>query len=354
MMVEHYIFLLLSSLTLLQSNSRELKLIVELFKKFFLLGAFLFISFRSFNTGNDTRAYLELFQSIPFFNSLSDYLSSNRYEPGFMSWNYFFYNNLTENFTLYLLAVNGFYFSVSIYFYNKYAKNAAWVFLWFIFGIYYAMFTTMRACLALAFIYLVIDSLFKNKKLRFIIFSILAILFHSSSALIITLFLMVNKKTYSFFKYKTLLLVIAGIGAYFLNIIASVFPYYSHYLDSSYVGIRMASIFNFIILFGLYWISYINEINKDLFLIKVNCFFYCQVLMSFASIQFNLLDRFTLFLYPFVIIYLCVIFPRLKLNRKVLIMLLIGILIVYQVLTFIYRPNWKSIYPYHFVDWLDI
>ncbi|STO38099.1 Uncharacterised protein [Gallibacterium anatis] len=347
-MIEHYILLFLSSLTLYRSRYPELKLILLLFKKIFLISAFFFISLRSFNVGNDTLNYLELFQSVAY-NTFIDYLSSTRFEVGFMFWNYFSYKYLTENFTIYLFCVNLFYFITSIYFYNKYSKRSYWVFLWFVFGLYYAMFTTMRACLALSFIYLVIDALFENKRLRFVLFSFLAILFHSSSALIILILLGVNRKTYFIFKHKVFLLVVAGISAYFLNIFVSFFSYYSHYLDTKYVGLRLASIFNFMILLGLYVLSYSKKINEDTFLFKINSFFYCQVLISFAAIQFNLLDRFSLFLYPFVIVYLCLIYSKLKLDKRMLIILLISVLIVYQIFIFVYRPDWKGIYPYHFV-----
>ena len=140
------------------------------------------------------------------------------------------------------------YFFVTIRFFKLYSNNKyGWPLVWLIGGLYYFAYSTIRAELALAFIYLASILLLKKHKLKSIPFYLLAVSMHSSAFLWGVTYFIDTKFVGILAKNKLLLGVLFVFGTIFLNEIIGYLPsYYVQYLDSEYAqgSVRIASMFS--------------------------------------------------------------------------------------------------------------
>lgn len=70
--------------------------------------------------------------------------------------------------------------------------------------------------------------------------------------------------------------------------------------------------------------------------------------ISFLGLIFNPFNRIERFFIPFGIVYISNSFAYLNSFRRIGVICLIGLLAIYQVVTFVVRPDWLQLFPYTF------
>lgn len=318
---------------------------------FFLL-AFLLIAFRNETVGNDTIKYVNYFQRFSWADDPWDFIIKYRYEPGYTLLN-FAISKLSDNYTSLLSVCAAINMICTIYFYRATCTNKySWCLLWFITGAYYWNMSAIRASLAISFICIFAVNVLREQKIRSLFWLFLAGMFHYSS-LVCGIMLLLHSKLLERVMRNKFILTISFIAiALFLNQIMTYIPdVYSHYyFDSEYAegSVRIASIIDFIfsLLFYLLltWKVTIYWKNQ----LEVQFLFLLLVGISFLGLIFNPFNRIERFFLPFEIICLVNTYKYLPRFRKIGVIVLVVGLAIYQVVTFIVRPEWLQLFPYSF------
>lgn len=333
------------------------------------MGLFAFlVMFRSENVGNDTGAYIRLFESISSGIDLS--MHKGRFEIGFLYLNKIL-SLLSNNYQI-LFIVTG------IYIYFVYGKliykysDMVWlsVFLFFAMGNFDLSMSGIRQMLALATLILSYEYIVRKKPIKFILTVFLAISFHNAAIVFLL--------AYPLSKFKLtkelILSVIAGsIGIYLmfepmLIKLISIFPRYSYYLNGTYLDgeTRIATILSLTIVILLFLVSemcnhsifykqnssersrIISKKTKDDEIQSVFLLIACGIL--FISLKGTILSRFENVYNIFTIIYYPNAVAKIKDKKTRLIIVVITIMmfVLYSTIIKLYRPEWQSTYPYSF------
>lgn len=210
----------------------------------------------------------------------------------------------------------------------------------------------MRASLAISFIYIFSNDVLKNKKARSIFWLLLAGMFHYSAFSCGIILFLRSRIFNKIIEKKVLVAVLFIVIAVFMNQVMSYIPdVYSHYYFDSEYGegsVRIASIVDFIFTLLFYilaaWKTPIKwNRQKD-----IQVLFFILVGLSFLGLMFNPFNRIERFFLPFEIIYITNSFKYLSKPRKAGLSCLMILLAMYQVVTFIVRPDWLQLFPYAF------
>lgn len=318
----------------------------------FLGSTFLLSAFRAETVGNDTIRYVGFFRSFFFVEDPWDIISSTRFEPGYSLLNYII-SRFSQNYTSLLFVSALINLICALYFYRSNCNNKySWCLLWFISGLCYWSWSAIRASLAISFIYIFADDVLKNKKIRSLFWLLLACIFHYSALVCSVILLLRSRILNRILENKILLVLFFVIMAIFMSQIMSYMPEaYSHYYFDSEYGegsVRIASIVDFIFNLSFYilvaWKTpFIWNKQKEfqiLFLMLVG--------ISFLGLIFNPFNRIERFFIPFGIVYISNSFAYLNSFRRIGVICLIGLLAIYQVVTFVVRPDWLQLFPYTF------
>ena len=354
-MIEHFILLALAFFAFLLAVDRNrFKIGTFISATLFWIVAYTLVTFRADSVGNDTHAYIEYFVTCLQFDNYSEFMDwgSGRFEIGFATFSYLI-SKITDNYTGFFAICNLLYFGATIYFFRASTTNKnVWILAWFLTGMYYNLFNTLRASMAVVFIYFLAADFLKEKKIRALVWYVLAASMHVSALATGIIFFLKSKYVSKILVHEFVLLIAFGIvGAFFAQFMSLLPNYYSDYYFESEYGqgsTRIASIVDFVILGVLYLLSYRTEIkdwiNHDFFKIM----FLFSIGMSFFGLFLPIFNRIEFFFKPFAIVYVLNTFRYKSQWKQILIIITFGVLAVYQVVAFIIRPDWLGIFPYYF------
>lgn len=354
-MIEHFILIGLAFFSFLFSvDKNQFRSGIFISTSLFFLVAYILVTFRAENIGNDTGAYVEYFESCLQFNSYSEFLDfgSGRFEKGYATYSYLI-SRIIDDYTGFFAICDILYLGITIYFFRSFVFNKnVWILPWFMLGLYYSLFNTLRASMAIIFVYLFAVDFWKNKKFRSICWYVLAASMHVSALVTGVIFFLKSKYVNKILSHEIILIISFGIMGIFFSQLMSILPdYYSNYYFESKYGqgsTRIASIVDLVIFSSLYLLSYCKNAKdwsahnffKVMFLFSIGMSFLGLFLPSFNRVEF--------FFKPFALIYVLNTFKYQSRLRQVLIIAVFCGIAVYQVVAFIIRPEWLGIFPYSF------
>lgn len=354
-MIIHFILLLLAlALFIFSLDKRNFRITTFVLFCLFIVLSFILVSFRSEMVGNDTAGYVQFFHISGYYDSLHALLNDTRFEPGYVFLNYIV-SRLSADYTIFFLTYNLINFVCTVYFFRKYCFNKnAWPILWLIWATFYWSFSAIRASMAVCLVYMFFDAVLQNKIKKAILWLLIAGSFHSS-ALVAGICLIVKLPVFREVKKHPFLLVIVFLclGAALGQLISLLPDYYSgYYTNSAYAegGMRIASLMDFLMLSFCYIVtrpSY-NSIEEWQYAIEFNLFFLLAIGFSFLGLLFNPFNRVEMFFIPMAIVYMvnsCRYISQLKKMGLILGSCIVG---TYQIVAFLIRPEWLSIFPYSF------
>jgi len=340
-------------------------------KSLFLFFIFFYIlfAFRSYTVGNDTKAYIDIFNFLKDYTWLQLKKGHGRYEMGFL-----YYMKLLSCINAHpqiLFIITG--IVVIISFYKLILKYSNFmllsVFLFFTMRIFDDSMNILRQCLAISFIIYSYKYLRKKKLFLFAFWVLVAFLFHKS-AIVFLLAWFVNKVNIN----KNIICIwVIGLflGFIILPLLPFIIPilfnfgiipeYYrggEYFTGGKIAPLLMLLISLLICSFALLCKSYRYPHKKDGLFDNKNML----IIQMFASIffifnlQFAALARCAAYFHIFSIILLPNTLKCVK-NKKSFIyffgfILLFFILYFYFIVT--YRSDWNRVYPYSFTNWYII
>lgn len=323
--------------------------------------------FKSSGVGNDTAAYINL------YNSVSDRLlliMSGRFEPGLVIICKAL--NLISPNPQILFIVCGLYSFLCFGYLICRFSPLPWVSALMFFCLYFDQaLSGLRQTMATATICISFFYIIKRKPIRHLCLVLVASLFHISAlsflvAYPLSLMSRYNEKL-KFYLFSIVFLSVISLSP-LLNLAIKIFPRFQYYVGGTYMDgeIRAASVLMFFVLTSVYLFSYYldvthrskidNKISSKLSpltdrgynalsnLSMVACL---VVLLSFKA---TILSRFSDILGFFSIIYypnmLALIHKRsIRFEWNVI---FLGIVIIYICVVHFVRPEWSSTYPYTF------
>lgn len=172
---------------------------------FFVIMLMAFIYFVGLRVAyNDTHTYINIYNSSPTdIKAIQniDFLKIGNY-PGYRAVNILMRSmGFTHNH--HILVYSAFYLSVYLWFIRKYSKSLLFsIFLYITIGQLSFALAAMKQCTAVAFCLIATDAFLNNRKIKYVLFIIIATLFHPYSVLFFVLPLLKftpwSKKTYIF------------------------------------------------------------------------------------------------------------------------------------------------------------
>ena len=322
---------------------------------FFLIVCFLTLlsGFRDFSIGNDTIAYVGIFNKLKEINS-SVLSITTRYELG-----YLYLNKLVINLGL---SVNYLFLCISIFvsyslsiFIKKYTHYVFFALFLFV-GLryFFSSFNVLRQYIALS-IFLIAITKFGITRKNLIIASFFGAFFHYSSFILLLLPIIykvnISRRIILLFSVSTGILFLL-FNTVFLFVVSQL-NLYSQYLSSksvtgdSYTASLMYSLISLCVLL-LVWKTRYLERNKD---VHTNLFVWMLIFSFFfniLAIQVSLLDRFAVYFNIVILILLpnSIALIGRRTSRSILKILAILIVMIYFIIVMDYRPDWNNDYPY--------
>jgi len=352
-----YLFFLLEIIAIESlSLSRRCKNFVEIrlcFLYFFILAAF-----RDISIVNDTKPYVTHFLKVGNYTSIFQLNTLDRFGLGYQ---------FTEN--ILHIFVNdsfGFIFLTSLLvllpsflFIRKYSYLPGLsCILYFVMNLYITHIGVLRQTFALVFAYLVFYFLTRRQNLLALLLILIACTLHNSATFIFLYFIAFYIKI----SRKKVWLVLLLLGMFF-SLYSYFLPYVvssdSKYLTSSsikgffsLVGVASTA-FSLTIFLIVYYLkrNLVNNIEYD------NVFFWFmifQVFMSVLSIRIWALTRYNMYLTPFLMIYITNLVNNQPSQQKKALMSLfvVCVLSIYFFMELYLRPEWFSIIPYKFTNFI--
>lgn len=354
-MTIHFLLLFLAFITFLFSvDKNQIKIGIALTTAIFWIFAYVLVTFRAENIGNDTLAYADYFRDSLLYDSLHEYIEfgSGRFEKGFAILT-FLISRISENSTIFFAICNALYFSATIYFFRHFSFNKnAWILPWFLVWMYYNLFNTLRSCMAIVFIYFFMLDFLQNKKIKSLIWFGVAASMHVTALSAGIIFLLKSSKIKKILSHDIILLLTFGlIGIMFAQVMTLLPSYYSNYYFKSEYGqgpTRIASIVDLVFLSSLYLLSRLKRLDVWEYHDTFKVMYLYAIGMSFLGLFLPNFNRIEFLFMPFVLIYIINTFKYHAAWRKILIVLIFCAMAVYQVIALIIRPEWLSIFPYAF------
>lgn len=266
-------------------------------------------AFRGGSVGADTNAYIDYFYLV---GSTPGNLFTYSMEPLYNLLNKLSYLIIPHHSTM--LFINSILIMSLIFTtFTKYSKNLSLsILLFYSTYIYYESLNGMRQYIAIALVFFSIRYIFDRKMIKYLIFILLASGFHTTSILMLPLYVLYplvdRGSKMKLFYWVSIALVSYLFLPQILNIIVSLLPRYSNYInniDSSSGGVR--SIFISVFLIGLgFFTIYVSKTkpNQRLWFYLLMIIFYFASSLYVLEINSNLAQRlgwyFTIFIPLFI------------------------------------------------------
>ncbi len=312
---------------------------------FSLIVLWVLTAFRGINIGNDTITYCRYFTNI-CNNGVN---KSYAIEIGFQRFLVFigkFSTNPHHFLIIYSTLLYGL-ISFIIFRYSEDKLISLFLTYFFCFGCFCSM---LRQGLAMLICFLGYIQLKNNKKLRFVIFVLLAACIHKSALLVLLLlFHKYLPKSNKFLIWVCIIALALSRTSLLLNISDLLGGDYSGYFGSKYAGSgqlgTILSLIRAILIFVI--VHDKNEDNKDstYSLSHANVFY--LVFFICCGFTVNLIARISDYYLMFTIIDMPTLFHEKKEKRQLYMALFIYI-ILYNFLVLYFRPDWNHLYPYEF------
>ncbi|WP_213525965.1 EpsG family protein [Paenibacillus sp. J31TS4] len=335
-------------------------------KVIFLFVSFLILfgisGFRAHNIGNDTNSYINFYEIVGY--SSLDYLWDFYYEKGFVLLNKYLHI-ISDNSQVLLITTSFIIISSMMVFIYK-NSNIVWlsVYLFIVMMFFYSSMNIMRQYLAMSLLVHSFNFAHRKKPVQFSATILLATLFHKSS-IIFGLVYFLNKIKFSYKILCLFSLVVILLFNWFYPFIEYImiktnqYGGYTSYFDSNKMGnIINAVVYGMIFVFGLF-IKYYKESEPEavkrenavrgkgnlLTLIAM-----ITVGIAILSIRMSILGRMVEYFSIFLIIFLPNIISVIKKKsiRIVSIILTVVFFSFYNIIIFVYRPEWYQATPFYF------
>lgn len=336
----------------LQEKKRFCIYKTDLYFWVFWLLLFLLTALRARSVGNDTGAYLDLFNRILYSGTNTNL----RYEMGYQYFN-FVIGKITQLPQAIIIASAMFTYGMIAYYYRKYCVAPLLALVCF-FALFYSGFTnTIRLAMACCILLFSYENAKNKRVLKTIFFLLLAVLFHNSAIifapyLIVEMFdIKFRRKLFGIIAIIFLALCISGnyILSAMNNLIPAINDYYSIYMNSERVGSGWLGIIFLIIKLGIMWITYFKIVPQKERDNGTTWLYAFALLLYFMSFVMNLFDRLAS-IYMFVLIVPTIneiIYSENGKKKKylyIMISSLIGLFLIEVIL----KPEWNALYPYSF------
>ena len=342
-----------------EERKREINLLIFPTFMFFLL----FDGLRKSSVGGDLNVYISIFEQNSLRLPELSKIFKSRFELGYVFTNQLI-RSMTENYSL-LLFVFAF-LTLWIWFYvlDKYSKNVYMSLIIYLssLGMFLYSLSNIRQGLAVAFGFLGFYFLAEEKKIRGILFVLLAPLFHTSGMVCI-LFIFIRKIKLSAKYYPAIFIGFVALFP-FVKLISftliKYFPQYNSYLESSWfldsnkwAPILLTILYGFVFIVGEMILSKqtLTKVEES-----IRTFFLVYLVLTAMTLQTSLIGRFAHYFSPFVALYVPMVVSKVA-NRKIRWILFYGIILVYLMMLLVliyYKPDWYHVVPYRSVitDWL--
>lgn len=342
-----------------EERKREINFLIFPTFMFFLL----FDGLRKSSVGGDLNVYISIFEQNALRLPELSKIFKSRFELGYVFTNQLI-RSMTENYSL-LLFVFAF-LTLWIWFYvlEKYSKNVYMSLIIYLssLGMFLYSLSNIRQGLAVAFGFLGFYFLAEEKKIRGILFVLLASLFHTSGIVCI-LFIFIRKIKLSAKYYPAIFIGFVALFPFVKLIsfaIIKYFPQYNSYLESSWfldsnkwAPILLTILYAFVFIMGEMILSKqtLTKVEES-----IRTFFLVYLVLTAMTLQTSLIGRFAHYFSPFVALYVPMVVSKVA-NRKIRWILFYGIILVYLMMLLVliyYKPDWYHVVPYRSVitDWL--
>ena len=303
---------------------------------------------------SDTTIYETFFYSISNSNS---FIIDIYFEPGYQIFNKIV-SLIHNDFHFYLFVYNIIIWGGICYFLKKYSLNliySVWLFLFL--GYFDQTFNLLRQYFALAILLYSYKYIEKRFFKKFIIFVLIAMLFHTSAIVFIIAYFTYNlkiKNNRRFILIYFILCFICFISSSLLYKILELTPY-GEYLTSEIWSVqekvsKIAPIMNYLILLTIlscYWVynKSNDKISNSMYLLVIIASF-----ITILSFRFTPLERISSYFSVFCVI----LFPNTikqisnKNKRRFLYTFFFLLFMTRYIIIAYYRPDWAAVYPYKF------
>ena len=334
-----------------------------------LLPLALMTMFHSENIGNDTHAYIGLFDSVRFM-TLKQALSNQRYEKGYMLFTYVLTRLFSSHQSVFVATGAVMYFSLARWLKKWSSAPGLFVCLIVEMLIIDGWMSAARQTLAIAVLLFAFDALIEKRLIRFVLLVILATQFHAVAYVFLVAYPIVwwikecKKNEQGIVKRKwTFEYLMTGCATALvlflqpvLNVLLRIFPKYQYYLSGEYMDgqVRVAIVLK-IVIYGL-MLAIPELIVKNKLISEKNVqerAFYRMSVVNFvlliAANQATILMRIVGVFSLYAIEEFSEQTAKLnyKKNRTVMISLTLVLFAAYGVVVTIFRtPTWQTTYPF--------
>lgn len=359
-------------------------------KKIFLTVSFFIIwmlaGLRASTVGNDTQAYINIFNNIN--NGGSFFSPYDGIEYGYVLLCRLI-GIFSKNPQVMLLVTSGLTLLPIAITINKHSKNVTVSVILFCFsGFFFSIFSGIRIALCTAILFLAFGAIKDKKPIKFLLLVALATMFHNLGIVFLIAYPLSNiringKITAAIIIMSALILIAMPL---LMRLVVMVFPKYSAYVDSSYTdGIKLGTIINMAVMLTVYILCFIyrseliggllycNRMPRLSYVTnskKEKCraikerygsaelrmgnvmltFFTLSFAFQVLELGFTLLERCTNMFFYFIILFVPFFGERIvnKNQRKWFYACTIAVLVFKALIITIFRPEWYNIVPYNF------
>ena len=342
-----------------EERKREINVLIFPTFIFFLL----FDGLRKSTVGGDLSVYVSIFEQNALKLPELSKIFKSRFEVGYIFSNQLI-RSMTENYSILLFLFA--FLTLWIWFYvlEKYSKNVYMSLIIYLssLGMFLYSLSNIRQGLAVAFGFLGFYFLSEEKKIRGILFVLLAPLFHTSGIICI-LFIFIRKIRISVKYYPSIMLGFIALFP-FVKIISialiKYFPQYNSYLESSWfldsnkwAPVLLTILYAFVFIIGE---LILNKQTLTKVEESIRTLFLAYLVLTAMTLQTSLIGRFAHYLSPFVTLYIPMVLSKIS-QRKIKWILFYGIILVYLMMLLVliyYKTDWYHVVPYRSVitDWL--
>lgn len=317
----------------------------------------LIIGLRHYSIGVDTPVYVSIFNRI-VSSGLENYRTT-WIETGFLYF-YSIIGMISKDYSIMLLIISFLTNFAICKYIEKYSNNMCVSFMLIILTrIFFSEMNIIRQYLSVAVVLLAIPLIEKKKFIKFLLYILVASLFHKSSWALFFVYFLYNINISNKVKIITIIISLMIYNFYysfFIKITSLFGGTYMYYVDNFIESNKLGSIITFIINLIILFVIEIIRSNKTIAekIDKKDNFFYnCHFVLTFLSflaIKMNILGRITIFFQVITTVALPNYINMLS-NKKLVFILYIIILTCFfinMIVVLKYRPEWYNVLPYKF------
>lgn len=316
---------------------------------------FIFAGFRGLEIHNDTLSYASHFDNVSYNGHFWE-IEKELFNPGYLVLEKFIHNNVTDSILGFDIVTSFIIcFCTFLLFYKRAKHMGVAIFLFFISGEYWTQVAVLREAFAVLVGYLFMKQVENGKYIYAIVSILLAISLHNSSFILIFFLLLMifspSKKMRVIIVLATILVIylIAPAMEMVINLLSFETKYFAEGVDRGFASAN--GIFNGTI--GILTSAGVFLMKKNTPYYKwpklYNEILYLYFIISIVTLRLPILSRYLMFFAPFIFIMVSNFAFITNKNRKYALFVSIvmaGNIIVKQIM----RPEWISIFPYHFYN----